>query len=492
MLRTFNARKSECNRLLATVDYVDNSHKALSFTNARRLLSDRAAYDEVSKATGVPSIWLMAINERESGGKLNTYLGNGQPLNRRTTLVPKGRGPFRDWPTGSEDAIHYDHIDQTPLDSGGWTWAWAMFLAENWNGLGPRMHGRRTGYLWSGTEHYNGGKYIADGEWDPSAHDEQLGVWCVMHAIATLAPDLSLADHPERAQYKIIPAIIPDVSGDHAPQTGQYTGVFWIQNALNLVSSAGLLVDGSYGRHTRAAVRLFQASHNLAVDGQAGPQTCAAIDAALAALPPVVKPVSPTPPPARNAPKGNPTMDFDAIIKIAKLVAPVAANALIPGAPLAPLALGALGAALDLEGPHTQESITSGIAQAGHGPDKVVAALQSVQRTLDAVQAAAPAAPVVAPVTAPAAPVSAPAAPVAAPVQLLFGKFMSNRLSGLLHAVTAAGAVMASNGLFDPTGPLAGMLKGWPIAGVALAVLSGLFNNYMIDQSNRATASSEK
>jgi lysozyme family protein len=41
-------------------------------------------------ATGVPWFVVAALHERESGADFATYLGNGEPLNRVTQLVPKG------------------------------------------------------------------------------------------------------------------------------------------------------------------------------------------------------------------------------------------------------------------------------------------------------------------------------------------------------------------------------------------------------------------
>ena len=53
---------------------------------------------------------------------------------------------------------------------------------------------------------------------------------------------------------------------------------------LHLVDHAGtpqLAVDGIIGAGTRTAIKAFQVSKSLAVDGRAGPQTLAAIEAAL-------------------------------------------------------------------------------------------------------------------------------------------------------------------------------------------------------------------
>lgn len=59
----------------------------------------------------------------------------------------------------------------------------------------------------------------------------------------------------------------------------------WVQRALNkLGTEPPLIVDGSFGPVTVAAVKAFQQAHGLEVDGKVGPQTIAAIEQALAAL----------------------------------------------------------------------------------------------------------------------------------------------------------------------------------------------------------------
>jgi peptidoglycan hydrolase-like protein with peptidoglycan-binding domain len=46
-----------------------------------------------------------------------------------------------------------------------------------------------------------------------------------------------------------------------------------LQITLNGLFGAGLVVDGSYGSRTMAAVYAFQARYGLTQDGRTGPQT---------------------------------------------------------------------------------------------------------------------------------------------------------------------------------------------------------------------------
>lgn len=73
--------------------------------------------------------------------------------------------------------------------------------------------------------------------------------------------------------------------------------VKWTQAALNtlLTPSPALVVDGKYGKLTRAAVAAFQQQHGLKVDELAGALTQAAIDALLASRPQLGSPAPATP-----------------------------------------------------------------------------------------------------------------------------------------------------------------------------------------------------
>jgi len=187
--------------------------------------------------------------------------------------------------------------DPSLQGGGGWTWARAAYEGELYNGFGPRAHGRRTGYLWSWTNIYTGGKYVADGKWDPDHRDEQCGMVPMMAALLRLDSALALADAPPwsvapgsagvppaPAGVAAVPAPAVPVPSPHVPTVFDRDETAWLQAALNRLNATQgfskdppLVVDGCYGRHTRRTVTAFQAAHGLAPDGLAGPLTIAAI-----------------------------------------------------------------------------------------------------------------------------------------------------------------------------------------------------------------------
>jgi peptidoglycan hydrolase-like protein with peptidoglycan-binding domain len=85
------------------------------------------------------------------------------------------------------------------------------------------------------------------------------------------------------------------------------TYVRWLQQSLNQVIQAGLVVDGILGNQTRRAVSTFQQRAKLVVDGIPGPQTEAALVRAGAKPPPGSgqMPSQPQPQPGSPSPVGR-------------------------------------------------------------------------------------------------------------------------------------------------------------------------------------------
>ncbi len=159
-----------------------------AIATAKRLLPNKARFLAVQQVTGVPALWLMPVFERENPS-FNSYFGNGDPLHSVTVDVPKGRGPFNTWEDGAIDALRLDDMD----DVHDWSWPMACYQWEKWNGFGPRRHGKPTGYVWSGTNIYQGGKYVADGVWSRGTWDKQLGTFIIARALSEADPSLTMA-----------------------------------------------------------------------------------------------------------------------------------------------------------------------------------------------------------------------------------------------------------------------------------------------------------
>jgi lysozyme family protein len=245
----------------------------------------RDEWAEVTAKTGVPRLWGLASFERESGSDYSRSPAQGDRWDRVSVNVPRGLGPYQDWGDACVAAYGIDRLDE--VGAPNWTWTRSCYEGELYNGFGPRAHGRQTGYLWSWTNIYTGGKYVADGKWDAETQDQQCGMIPMMAALLRLDATLALVNALSAPAHSSptsgsgegpnvpAPANVP-VGVGGGPADGNVAT--WLQASLNrLRADPPLTVDGCYGRHTRRAVRAFQAAHELAPDGLAGPLTLAAL-----------------------------------------------------------------------------------------------------------------------------------------------------------------------------------------------------------------------
>lgn len=95
-------------------------------------------------------------------------------MNKKTTHVPRGRGPFNSWSEGAIDAIHVSGWDILPK-GGHWDIVTCLIKCEAYNGEGYEHRGLRSPYLWGATSMQEDGKYTSDGHWDGGAWDTQVG-----------------------------------------------------------------------------------------------------------------------------------------------------------------------------------------------------------------------------------------------------------------------------------------------------------------------------
>ena len=158
-----------------------NRDRAAEFDRyADRLLLNKGRYMNIEERTGVPW-WLVAVlHMRESDADFKTYLGNGEPLSRKTRLVPRGRGPFNTFEDGAVDALRLDGLTAVH----DWRLEKALYYAELYNGTGYNNRGLPSPYIWGGTNQQKPGKYIADGRWSSTVWDRQPGVAPILKAMA--------------------------------------------------------------------------------------------------------------------------------------------------------------------------------------------------------------------------------------------------------------------------------------------------------------------
>lgn len=151
---------------------------------AAKIKAAKSRYEAVAAKTGVPWDVIAVIHYRESSGSFAGVLHNGQKIigkGTKTTIVPKGRGPFSTWEDAAVDALMKCH----PYLGKNTDWSLGTTLdkLEAYNGLGYRKKGLPSPYLWAGTDQYTSGKYVADGKFSASTVDSQLGVAALLIAL---------------------------------------------------------------------------------------------------------------------------------------------------------------------------------------------------------------------------------------------------------------------------------------------------------------------
>jgi len=143
-------------------------------------------YIEVEIYTGVPWYFIACLHSMESNLDFKKHLHNGDSLLNKTVNIPVGRPegkpPFT-WVDSAIDAIEYLNLHKW----NDWTIEGTLFKLEEYNGFGYRKYHPhvKSPYLWSGTNHYKSGKYIADGKWSETAISKQVGAAVILKELIT-------------------------------------------------------------------------------------------------------------------------------------------------------------------------------------------------------------------------------------------------------------------------------------------------------------------
>jgi lysozyme family protein len=150
----------------------------------------KSRYASISDDTGVPWYFIAVCHALESSFNFRAHLHNGDfPLSARTRQVPAGRPtrwlPPSDWESSARDALRL-------LGFAGqkdWSVERTLYRLEAYNGFGYRPYGVASPYLWSFSNHYARGKYVADRKWSATAKSQQCGA-AVMLRLLTDAGEI--------------------------------------------------------------------------------------------------------------------------------------------------------------------------------------------------------------------------------------------------------------------------------------------------------------
>ncbi len=148
----------------------------------------KARYQAIEAKTGVPWFVIAVTHQRESSQDWSRSLAQGDPWNKKSTHVPKGRGPFASFEDAAIDALK--NCAPYAARNTDWSVGGLLTMLEQYNGLGYFNRSLPSPYIWSGTDQYIKGKYVADGKFDPNVVDKQLGCAGLLLAMMEIDPSI--------------------------------------------------------------------------------------------------------------------------------------------------------------------------------------------------------------------------------------------------------------------------------------------------------------
>jgi lysozyme family protein len=177
-------------------DMMERNKLSMAQSVAKKILSNKARYQNVESKTGVPWYWIGPTHFRESDCDFSTQLAQGDPLGKKSTHVPKGQGPYFGpdaWDRAALIALETDKLNQVK----DWRLEKLFYWWESYNGWGYRLHGTPSAYVWAGTNIYTAGFYVADGHWSATARDSRVGCVPVLKCLVELDSTISIQRESE-------------------------------------------------------------------------------------------------------------------------------------------------------------------------------------------------------------------------------------------------------------------------------------------------------
>src|SRR6266496_1241652 len=150
----------------------------------QRILQYQSRYASIAAQSTVPWYVIAVIHNMECGLDFTKHLHNGDSLKRRTVNVPAGRPKIGQPPFTFEvsalDALEYDKL--TEWDD--WSIGGICYKLEGFNGWGYRARDINSPYLWSYSNLYTSGKYVADNKWSGTAVSSQCGAAVILRRMS--------------------------------------------------------------------------------------------------------------------------------------------------------------------------------------------------------------------------------------------------------------------------------------------------------------------
>ncbi len=183
-----------CYRILT---YDAGTDASIMSAAKRVLVQKEKLYAPFERMTGIPWAMTAVIHSMECGNDPKGCLHNGQRIintAKKTTIVPKGRGPFNKFKTTEEnwlDAAKDAVAIETKWHVSDWTIGTMLRQIERFNGTGYINGAGKSEispYLYARTNINDGrGKYTSDGKFDANADSNgQVGAAAILKQLEVM------------------------------------------------------------------------------------------------------------------------------------------------------------------------------------------------------------------------------------------------------------------------------------------------------------------
>jgi lysozyme family protein len=266
---------------------------------AQKIVANQGRYAGAVTGTPVPWWFVAVVHAMECSLRFDQHLHNGDPLTGRTVRVPAGRpptgGPGFTWEESARDALFQQRLDKIT----DWTLSNVLFNWHRYNGINNeyKRRGIPTPYLWSGSQHYRKGKYVADGVFNAEAVSQQVGAAVLLRALVDLGAvsiegrtKKQVTGNPAAATGDVAALDIDTTGFAHANAelaypgllkkgvSGKKAGVKRVQEWLRIHEFRTPL-DSDFGDSTEEQLKAFQAKAGRAATGELDAETWALLTA---------------------------------------------------------------------------------------------------------------------------------------------------------------------------------------------------------------------
>lgn len=258
---------------------------------AKKIIANQERYAAAVSGLSVPWWFIAIVHAMECSLNFKEHLHNGDPLTARTVRVPKDRPPAGappfTWEESARDSIFFEKLDKVA----DWSLASALYHWHRYNGINNKYKtlGIPTPYLWSGSQHYRKGKYVADHQFDTEAVSKQVGAAVLLKALiglgaVTIDHQNGITGNPAVAN-KHLGSLTIDTSGDafkHVAVELDYPGPLKVGSGNNTAEKRGVKrvqewlnihgfvtpIDSGFGNSTSDQLSAFQAKSGRSATGE--------------------------------------------------------------------------------------------------------------------------------------------------------------------------------------------------------------------------------